>query len=85
MTTYGEIAAELGTPRAARVVGGALHALPPGTEVPWHRVINASGRISIKHPEHAALQERLLHAEGVQPGPDGTIDLRRFGWSPAER
>jgi methylated-DNA-protein-cysteine methyltransferase-like protein len=81
VTTYGHVAALCGKPRAARTVGWALHALPDGSEVPWHRVINARGGISISKvglpPE---LQRALLEAEGVEFEPDGRVDLARWGW-----
>jgi len=80
-TTYGHIAALCGKPRGARAVGWALHALPDGSDVPWHRVVNKSGGISISKvglpPE---LQRALLQAEGVDFEPDGRMDLRRWGW-----
>ncbi|HET7691873.1 MAG TPA: MGMT family protein [Gemmatimonadota bacterium] len=80
-TTYGHIAALCGKPRGARAVGWALHALPDGSDVPWHRVVNKSGGISISKvglpPE---LQRALLQAEGVEFEPDGRVDLRRWGW-----
>lgn len=81
VTTYGHLAALCGKPRAARTVGWALHALPEGTDVPWQRVINARGGISISKvglpPE---LQRALLEAEGVVFRRDGTVDLERWGW-----
>lgn len=81
VTTYGHIAALCGKPRAARTVGWALHALPAGTDVPWQRVINARGGISIaKVGLPPALQRALLEAEGVEFTPDGMVDLRRWGW-----
>lgn len=86
VTTYGHVAALAGNPRAARTVGWALHALPDDADVPWHRVINARGGISISKiglpPE---LQRALLEAEGVEFRRDGTVDLDRWGWiGPAE-
>ena len=81
VATYGHVAALAGNPRAARAVGWALHALPSGTDVPWHRVVNRHGGISISKiglpPE---LQRALLEDEGVRFDPDGTIDLDRWGW-----
>lgn len=81
VTTYGHIAALAGNPRAARTVGWALHALPHDTDVPWHRVLNARGGISISKvglpPE---LQRALLEEEGVEFRADGTADLDRWGW-----
>lgn len=83
VTTYGDVAAGLGSPRVARHVGWALAALSDG-DVPWHRVINASGRISSKGDlVRAELQQRLLEAEGVGFDAAGRVDLRRLRWRPA--
>jgi len=84
VVTYGQVAAILGHPRAARAVGTALSRLPrsPHAEVPWQRVINAAGRISHRgdflRPE---LQRALLEDEGVVFDRDGAIDLRRYRWA----
>jgi len=79
VSTYGEIAALMGTPRAARGVGHALSTLPHTSAVPWWRVVNATGEISIRH--HARfLQRILLEQEGVRFGPRGRIDMSRYGW-----
>lgn len=81
VATYGQIATYLGKPRAARTVGWALHALPEGTDVPWHRVINAQGRISTSCREHDAnLQQVMLEEEGVIFDESGYTDLKRFLW-----
>ena len=83
VASYGQIAALLGHPRAARTVGWALNALveTPERKVPWHRVINHAGRITIAraglNPE---VQRRLLEEEGVEFDPAGYVDMRRFGW-----
>lgn len=83
VATYGQVAALAAMPRAARQVGFALHALAPESGVPWHRVVNAQGRISLREPiEAPPLQRALLEAEGVSFGPSGAIDLGRFGWRP---
>lgn len=83
VTTYGTVAALAGSPRAARTVGWALNALPDDTDVPWHRVINARGGISIwKVGLPIGLQRALLEDEGVEFGDDGTVDLKRWGWVP---
>ncbi|MQA90719.1 MAG: methylated-DNA--[protein]-cysteine S-methyltransferase [Gemmatimonas sp.] len=79
VVTYGGIAALLGTPRAARGVGSALAALPEGNDVPWWRVVNGRGEISLPHYP-GRLQRMLLEQEGVPFRRSGTIDLRRFGW-----
>jgi methylated-DNA-protein-cysteine methyltransferase-like protein len=81
VTSYGAIARTLGHPRAARTVGWALHSLPEGSDVPWHRVINSQGRISAAGREPwADLQRALLEAEGVEFDQRGAVDWERFGW-----
>ena len=80
VATYGQIARLLGQPHAARTVGWVMRGLPEGSDVPWHRVVNATGRISISDPQGAVEQRRLLEAEGVAFDAYGRIDLDRFGW-----
>lgn len=80
VVSYGGVAAILGRPRAARGVGRALAALPADSDVPWWRVVNRNGEISIKGVVHGrALQMALLKAEGVRFR-GARIDWRRFGW-----
>lgn len=80
VATYGQVASESGFPRQPRMVGYALHALPPRSGVPWHRVINASGRVSFpKGSEHYTRQRRLLRGEGIEFRGE-RVDLERFGW-----
>lgn len=84
VTTYGRVARMLGRPRAARAVGYALNALKDKTEhgVPWQRVINAQGRISIVNREYSAnLQADLLRAEGVAVDAQLRIDLDSYLWA----
>jgi methylated-DNA-protein-cysteine methyltransferase related protein len=81
VSTYGRIAAMLGHPGVARHVGNALAAC--GSEdfpVPWHRVVNASGKISTGGSE----QHTLLLREGVRFGASGAIPLAEFLWTPGE-
>ena len=81
VSTYGWIAALAGIPGAARQVGYALHALPSHTTVPWHRVINAQGRISLRRGGGHELEQRfLLEAEGVTFDAAGRVRLDAFGW-----
>jgi methylated-DNA-protein-cysteine methyltransferase-like protein len=80
VATYGQIARLLGQPHAARTVGWAMRETPEGSDVPWHRVVNAAGRISLPDPEGSAEQRRLLEAEGVVFRPDGGISMERFAW-----
>ena len=82
VATYGQVAALAGRPRHARLVGYALHALPDRTTVPWHRVVNAEGRISVRRTAPAAglTQRLLLEREGVRFDARGRVSLERFGW-----
>ena len=86
VATYGQIAALAGLPRQARLVGYAMHALPAESDVPWHRVVNAAGKISIRGNGlgHDELQEQLLRREGVR-FVDGAIPLATFRWKPRSR
>ena len=86
VATYGLVARLAGRPGAARTVGWALSALPEDSDVPWWRVINAAGRISLAPNDHSAVFQRaLLLREGVRfaPGSAGAVNLSRYGW-PAE-
>jgi len=86
VATYGLIAAVAGAPRSAQVVGWALRALKPDTKVPWQRVINKVGMISIENMHTPkSLQAKLLRREGVEVlEHDGNlwIDLKKYGWQP---
>ena len=80
VATYGQVSAQvLGT--IPRHVGYALAGLPEDTDVPWHRIVNAEGRVSLPRdaPGHAE-QVRRLCAEGVRFDEDETIDLETHGW-----
>jgi methylated-DNA-protein-cysteine methyltransferase related protein len=75
VTTYGDVASALGSPRVARHVGFALAALRDD-DVPWQRVINARGTISFRgDTARGELQRRLLEAEGVRFDPAGRVPL----------
>jgi methylated-DNA-protein-cysteine methyltransferase-like protein len=84
VATYGQVARLAGLARQARLVGYAMHALPAGTRVPWQRVVNAKGEISLPG-QSAARQRNLLEAEGVRFDARGRIDLDRFLWQPRVR
>ena len=83
VVTYGQVAAILGHPRAARAVGSALRYLPSNDlrRVPWQRVINAAGKISLRDFYHPELQRRLLEEEGIEFDRRGRVDLRRYRWA----
>ena len=86
VASYGQIAALAGLPRQARQVGYAMHALTSGTEVPWHRVLNARGETSIRaNPDGRKLQRLLLEHEGVRFDANGRVALRKFWWRRALR
>lgn len=86
VATYGQVAALAGLPRQPRLVGYALHALPSSTTVPWHRVINARGMISIRSNGGPSLSQRLLlEREGIAFDARGRVSLERFQWKPSRR
>ena len=84
VATYGQIAALLGKPRGARLVGWALNVCPK--DVPWQRVINHEGMLSIENLRASKdLQAQLLHSESVvvvQRDGNFWVDLKRYGWNP---
>ena len=80
VATYGQVAVIAGLPGHARQVGYALHAIDDET-VPWHRVINAQGKVSARsEPGWEGFQRHLLESEGVTFSDRGTINLKRFRW-----
>ncbi len=81
VSTYGRVAELAGLPGHARQVGYAMHALPAGSTVPWHRVVNASGGVSPRGDSSGVVTQRLLlEQEGVRFGPRDRISLRVYGW-----
>lgn len=78
ITSYGAIARALGVPWGARTVGWALRACPD--DVPWHRVVNAQGKISWRPTGGHILQRTRLRREGIRFSREGRIDFERFGW-----
>ena len=79
--TYGEVALLAGRPGTARRVGGVLFGLSEreAETVPWHRVINAQGRLSTYKVGSGELQRALLEAEGVAFNASGRLELKRYG------
>lgn len=78
--TYGKIAELAGYPSKSRYVGYILKNLPSDSTLPWHRIINAQGRISFPlHSEKHTLQRSLLESEGIHFLHD-RIKLRTFLW-----
>lgn len=82
VATYGLIARLAGLPGHARQVGYALHALPDDSGVPWFRVLNARGEISLSPAGSGTVQRKLLEAEGVLFDKRGRVDLGRRLWKP---
>ena len=81
VATYGQVARIAGLTNGARQVGYALHALPEHTAVPWHRVVNARGAISLRGGGDLT-QRILLERESLRFGAGGRIDLAAYGWRP---
>lgn len=84
VATYGQVAELAQLPGQARLVGYALYRVPPESDIPWHRVINAKGTVS-----HSALrlgtdylQQALLEAEGIGFNASGQLDLKQYQWQP---
>lgn len=83
VATYGQVARLARLPGQARQVGYAMYALPEGTSVPWQRVINARGEVSLRTTPGAELTQRvLLEQEGIRFTARGRIDLVRYQWKP---
>jgi methylated-DNA-protein-cysteine methyltransferase related protein len=83
VATYGQVATYVISPRYSRAVGRALKNLDRARAktVPWHRVLNAGGRVSARgEVERPVVQARLLKKEGIRFSPSGKVDLRVFGW-----
>lgn len=80
--TYGQIAREAGSPRAARQVVRALHSMSRKHRLPWHRVVNAKGQIALQDDESYQEQLFSLESEGVEIGLNGTIDLEKYQYHP---
>ena len=81
VATYGQVAEIAGLPGRARQVGYAMRTLPPDSGVPWHRVVNAAGRISRRRdPDGEWLQRALLEAEGVVFKDLDRLSLKLYQW-----
>lgn len=85
VSTYGEVAIAAGLPRGARRVGRILGQLPPGSTLPWHRVINARGQLSLPPGSDGYFEQiERLQSEGVALE-NGRVDLRRFSTTTTAR
>jgi len=81
VATYGAVAAAAGNPRGARVVVWVLNSSSDRENLPWHRVINSKGGISLKPGYGFELQKQLLESEHVEVSEDGFVDLRKYFWN----
>lgn len=86
VVSYGQVAAYVGTPRAARQVGWAMRSLQGAPDFPWWRVLNNAGRITIKGNKFnsAQLQKELLEAEGVVINEQYELDMALYRFRPME-
>ncbi len=82
VATYGQVAMLAGSPRGARQVVRVLHSSSDKENLPWHRVVNREGKISLGRGQGYELQKALLEDEGVTCGLDGSIDMKKFQWQP---
>lgn len=80
VSTYGRIAAIAGNPRAARQVSWALRVYSDKHNLPWHRIINSKGTISLRKGEGFELQKVLLEEEGIMVDFNGSINLNKYLW-----
>ncbi|BCJ93828.1 hypothetical protein acsn021_13970 [Anaerocolumna cellulosilytica] len=77
--SYGRIARLAGNARGARQVVRILHSMTEKYNLPWHRIINSKGKISITDESYAAIQRELLISEGVEVSENGYIDISKYG------
>lgn len=81
VTTYGDIAAMAGSPRAARIVGGIANQGPE--DIPWHRLVNASGGLAIGFPGGQEVQRQLLEQDSITCDENWrVVDFRERRWRP---
>ena len=80
VATYAQVAALAGNHRGARQVARVLHSSSKKEKLPWQRVINSRGGISLKRGHGFEEQKRLLLKEGVRVDRLGRIDLDAFQW-----
>ena len=80
VSTYGDIAWMAGSPQAARQVARILHTCSRTEKLPWHRVVNREGRISLKPFQGYEEQKMLLEDEGIEFDVTGKIDLDQYQW-----
>lgn len=77
--SYGQVARLAGNTRGARQVVRILHSMSEKYKLPWHRIINSKGKISITDKRYAAIQRELLISEGVEVFEDGSVNISTYG------
>ena len=81
VATYGQVAAVIGKPNAARAVGNALHRNPAEGIVPCHRVVNAKGELAQNFAFDGPMEQKVrLEAEGVEVSTDFKVELSKYQW-----
>lgn len=80
VATYGQVAELADVPRGARLVGRTMSQLPKDSKLPWHRVVNAAGRLSLQGSAYDRQKDRLRAEEVLLV--NGRINLKRFRWAP---
>ena len=81
VATYGQVAKYAGNPQGTRQIARILHSSSEKHELPWHRVINSKGKISLNPGDGYELQKMLLENEGIQFDENDRVDLSKFGWN----
>ena len=79
--TYGRVAALAGKPNGARQVSRLLHSMSKKYDLPWHRVVNSKGKISLKPSHGYELQKALLESEDIKFFKPDTINLKCYLWN----
>lgn len=82
VASYGQVAGIAGIPRGARQVGYALRHLPDDNDVPWHRVVTASGKLAFERGSRSYRQQAKRLSEEDVPVINGRIDMRQYCWRP---
>ncbi len=81
VATYGQVARIAGIPRNSRQVGSVLKNLPPRSDIPWYRVVNSRGEISLRdNLQSQSYQRTALENEGIQFNGQGRLSLTTYGW-----
>ncbi|MDD9304501.1 MAG: MGMT family protein [Desulfobacter sp.] len=83
--SYGRVASLAGNPQGARQVARLLHSMSQKYDLPWHRVVNASGKISLPEGRGYELQKALLESEGICFSRARRIDFLTYLWVPKTR